>query len=97
MSRARELPPVFKSPTHTGGQKPCIVMTETFISTIELAEGHFACMTFSRPDLESGAVIVLDRDEVEAQIAILRNAMDDAERADRGEPMVHASPSDRTH
>lgn len=97
MGRDRRVPDVMEAPSHKGEMKPCVMMTETAVSTIGLEEGHFACVVFSRPDLDNGAVVVLDRDEWESMKRLMDNAMEDAERADRGEPMIHASPSARTH
>jgi hypothetical protein len=83
-----------EAPTHGGAIKPCLVMTECAIHTVELAEGHFAAIVHSLPGEKGPAAIAfLDRDEVEAHILLLRNAMEDAERLDAGKPAIHATPS----
>lgn len=94
----RVLPPVVESPVQEGGRKPCMVMTGEMVTTITLEDGRsYAAVTYSRPDLEVGAIAILSRDEVEAHVMLLRNAIDDAERANRGEQMIHASPSMEKH
>lgn len=80
-------------PTHANGMKRCVTMTATAIHTIELPEGHFACVVFDRDASEIGAVCILDRDEVEAHIIFLRNAMEDAERLDAGLAPLHSAPT----
>ena len=82
------------APAHNGEMRRCITMTETAIHTITLAEGSFACIVLSLPGSDKPAAIaVLDRDEVEAHITILRNAMDDAERMDAGKAPINFTPS----
>lgn len=93
MSRPRTLPPVMAAPAHGGAEKQCVVMNETAIHTIELPEGHFAAIVLSRPISGIGVIAILDRDEVEAHIQLLRNAMEDAERLDAGKPTIHAAES----
>ena len=93
MPRSRSVPAVMHAPTHGDKMKPCLVTTECAIHTMELAEGHFACIVLSTPNGPSGALAILDRDEVEAHILLLRNAMDDAERLDRGEAPVNNAPT----
>lgn len=96
MSRARTVPPVMEAPTHGGLVKPCVVMTEVAFHTITLKEGSFAAVVHSLPGEDGPAVIsILDRDDVEAWIVLLRNAMEDAERIDQGKAPIHAPPSTR--
>lgn len=93
MSRPRTVHPYMMAPTHSG-EKKCITMTESAIATIDLGEdGHFAAITLSLPDLPIGAIAILDRDEVEAHIQFLRNAIEDAELLDAGKAPVHAAES----
>lgn len=93
MNAQRILPRVMDGLTHDEGTKRCIVMTSTAIHTIGLAEGHFACMVLNQPGSPAGAIIVLTREEVEAQITLLRNAIEDAERLDQGKAPIHAAHS----
>lgn len=93
MPRARQTEAVIEAPGHNGVMKRCVVMTECAIHTIELAEGHFASIVHSRPQSEIAAIAILDRDEVEAHITFLRNAMEDAERLDAGLAPIHAAES----
>jgi hypothetical protein len=93
MPRPRSVPAFIEAPTHSGGVQPCRVMTECAIHTVTLPEGSFACIVPSLAGGQLAVLQILDRDEVEAHITILRNAMDDAERIDRGEAPIHATPS----
>lgn len=93
MPRARTVPAFMEAPTHSGGVQPCRVMTETAIHTVTLPEGSFACIVHSLAGGQLGVIALLDRDEVEAHIQLLRNAMDDAERLDQGLPPIHAAES----
>lgn len=94
MGRARTVEPVIAAPTHNDVVKRCIVMTECAISTVVLPEGHFTAIVHSLPGPDGPAVIaILDHDEVEAHIALLRNSVEDAQRLDRGQRAVHAAPS----
>jgi uncharacterized small protein (DUF1192 family) len=93
MSRERTVPAVMEAPTHNGVMKRCVVMTETAIHTIALPEGHFTAMVFSRTESDVAAIVILDRDEAEAQIALLQNAIEDAERLDAGLSTKHAAES----
>ena len=93
MPRERSVPAFIEAPTHSGGVQPCRVMTESAIHTVTLAEGSFACIVQSLTGGQLAAISILDRDEVEAHIQLLRNAMDDAERLDRGEAPIHATES----
>jgi hypothetical protein len=74
------------SAVHEGGEKPCYVMTGVMISTVGLAEGHFIGLTLSREDLNAGAVTIMDADEIDAIIAQLQNAKEDAGLLDMGAP-----------
>lgn len=92
MSRARSLPPIIMGLTHDGTMQPCLVMTDVAIHTVTLAEGHFAAIVTS-DGKGRASVQILDRDDIEAQILLLRNAMEDAERLDAGKAPIHAAPS----
>jgi hypothetical protein len=93
MSRPRSVPATFPAPAHNNVMKNCVAMTQCAIHTIELPEGHFAAIVASRPNSDVAAIQILDRDEVEAHILLLRNAMEDAERLDAGLPVLHAAQS----
>ncbi len=93
MPRERTTGPIMDAPVHGGGTAQAVVMTESAISTITLAEGSFACFVQSTPGCPFAAISILDRDEVEAHILLLRNAMEDAERIDQGLPAIHATES----
>lgn len=93
MSRPRTVTPTMHAPCHNDIVRNCVVMTESAVHTIALPEGHFAAIVLSRPQSDVGAITILDRDEVEAHITLLRNAMDDAERLDAGKAPIHATHS----
>lgn len=90
MNRERTVPPFIDAPTHSGGVQACRVMTETAIHTVTLAEGSFAAIVNSLAGGQLASICILDRDEVEHHIGLLRNAMEDAERIDQGLAPVHA-------
>lgn len=89
----RTAPATMDAPAHNGATKHCVTMTECAIHTVELPEGHFAALVLSLPDERVGAIAFLDRDEVEAHIQLLRNAIEDAERLNAGLPTIHAAES----
>ena len=93
MPRERTTGPIMEAPLHDGRTGQAVVMTESAISTITLPEGSFACFVQSTPGCPFAAISILDRDEVEAHIQLLRNAMEDAERLDQGLPTIHAAES----
>ena len=97
LTRERELPPVMHSHVQEGGEKPCYTMTGVDISTVGLPEGHFVALTLSRPDLNAGAILVADADEIESIIATLKNAVEDAALLDQGIPPKHAIGSPSRH
>lgn len=97
MGRSRTVGPVIEALGHGGVVRTCRVMTEIAISTVELPEGHFASIVLSLPNNRFASLAILDRDDVEATIELLRNAMDDADRGDRGEPMVTVAQLKETH
>jgi hypothetical protein len=99
MARPRTLPPVMAAPSHSHPEGvPCFVGTETAIHTISLPEGSFAAMVVAQEGPTGGVAIlsILDRDEVEEHIRLLRNAIDDAERIDQGLPPIHAQGGPRS-
>lgn len=73
MSRPRTVPPTLEAPVHGGAIKRCAVLTEVAIHTIALPEGHFAAIVFSNPAAPFGAMAIIDKDEAEAQIQLLKN------------------------
>lgn len=94
MSRPRNLPPAMMAPSHSHPEGvPCFVGNETAIATIALPEGNFASIVTAQEGPTGGAaiIVVLDRDEVELHIRLLRQAMDDAERMDAGLPPLQGS------
>lgn len=82
------------APGHLDVMRRCVVMTEVAIHTITLQEGSFAAIVTNN---EQGiaAIQILDRDDVEAQIQLMRNAIEDAERIDAGQAPIHAAPTSR--
>lgn len=93
MSRPRTVSATMRAPAHNNVEKNCVTMTEQAVHTIGLPEGHFAAIVLSRPNSGVAAIAILDRDEVEAHILLLRNAMEDAERLDAGLGVKHAAQS----
>jgi len=93
-NRHRTVPPVLDCPVHSGGVKASIVMVNQAVHTIELPEGHFAALVLDRPGLHTAAVAIMDRADIEATIALLQNAIDDADRLDRGLSAIHAPPTE---
>lgn len=82
---ARILPPVVDFPTHEDGRKRCLVMTSTAVHTATLASGKsFAALVINSPEQPCGAAVVMDRAETEAMIALLQNAIEDADRLNAG-------------
>jgi hypothetical protein len=77
----RTLPPIMQFPTHEDGRKRCLVMTSTAVHTATLASGKsFAALVINAPQQPCGAAVLMDRAETEAMIALLQNAIDDADR-----------------
>lgn len=93
MANPRTVASVMELPVHEGGIKPCITMVNAAIHTIEVDGKHFAALVLSRPDAGMGCVAILDREEFDAQSALFRNALEDADRPDAGLPTIHAAPS----
>ncbi|WP_066650727.1 MULTISPECIES: hypothetical protein [Sphingomonas] len=85
--QSRRLPPVMEMMTHDQGMKDCAVMTDCAVHTIVMADGRaYAAMVFNQRECPVGATAVLNRAEAEAQIALLMNALDDADRINSGNP-----------
>lgn len=83
----RMLPPILEMMTHDQGMKDCAVMTDCAVHTVTMAGGQaYAAMVFNQCECPIGAVIILTRAEAEAQIALLNNALDDADRINSGKP-----------
>lgn len=93
----RILPRVMEMLTHDQGMKPCMVTTSAAIHTVLLGKGYYAALVMNAPEIPFGAVAFLDREEIEAQIRLLRNAIDDADRLKAGKAPIHATPSLRRH
>lgn len=93
MGRSRTVESIIIAPVHGGVMKPCLVMTESAVSTIELPEGHFTAIAISRPGMHSGAMVIIDHEEVEAMIQFLQNSIADAKRMDSGKAPIHAADS----
>jgi hypothetical protein len=93
MNRPRTVSATMDAPAHNGVVKRCVTMTEAAIHTVKLPEGHFAALVLSRPNSDMAAIAFMDREEVEAHITLLRNAMEDAERLDTGKEAIHATES----
>jgi hypothetical protein len=91
MPRDREMPPVMESHTYGGVMRQCLVVTELDVTTVRLREGHFVCLALSRPDLETGMVMVMDRDEMEFMAQTMQNAMEDADLLDAGKAPTHTT------
>lgn len=93
-NRQRTVTPFLELPVHgEAGRKPCRVMTTVAIHTIEVDGKWFAAVVHHRPGDEFGCVSILDEADVEVQITLLRNAIQDADRLERGEAAIHATPS----
>lgn len=97
MGRQRTVPPVMDAPTHANGVKPCVVMTANAVHSMTLPEGTFTALVFDNDQGTRGAIAILDHDDVEALITLLRNSDEDARRIDAGKPTIHASPSTSRH
>lgn len=87
MSRARTTGPVMAAPTHSHPEGiPCFVMNECAIHTVTLPEGAFSAIVHACEGPTGGVAVIaiLDHDEVEEHIRLLRNAVEDAKRLDNG-------------
>ncbi|MYL98743.1 hypothetical protein GR702_13315 [Novosphingobium sp. FGD1] len=81
----RVVPPLMHFPTHEEGLKRCLVMTSTAVHTATLPSGaSFAALVINAPQHPCGAAVLMDRAETEAMIALLQNALDDADRLNAG-------------
>ena len=97
MSRIRHVPPVMRAPVHSGETKNCTVMTDVAVHTITLEQGSFAALVLSNGDGGTSVISILDEDDVEAHIALLRNAIEDAKLLDSGHATKHAAESALNH
>lgn len=80
----RIVPPIMECPSNHG-MKPCFMMDGVAIHTVTLPSGKaYAMIVHSNADRLTGAAALLNREEVEAHIALLRNAIEDAERINTG-------------
>lgn len=92
--RQRVTAPILEMLTHDQGMKDCFVATSAAIHTVEIpGYGHCAALVLNQAECPIGAVILLDREELEAQVLLLRNAIADADRMDVGLAPIHATPS----
>lgn len=83
MGRPRTVAGIIPSPTHHGN-KECVTMT-AMVHTVTLPEGSFTALVLSNDVGRRGAIAIMDHDDVEALIALLQLAVEDAKRIDRGE------------
>lgn len=90
----RILPATIYAQTHDQGDKQCVVSTSSAISTVTLSNGHsYAAIVQNQQGCPMGYITLLDRAEFEAHVALLRNAIEDAERLDAGKHPLHAAPT----
>lgn len=86
-------PPLIEMMTHDQGMKDCFVATTSAVHTVGIDGQYVAALVINQPGCPIGAVILLNRTEMDAHIALLRNAIDDAERMAKGLSPIHAAPS----
>lgn len=86
----RNLPPFVHLPTHSQGEKACLVCTDVMVSTGSLGDGHYIMVVINQPESPAGAVMILNAQEAEAQIALLQLALDDVARLYAGKPALAA-------
>jgi hypothetical protein len=67
----------------------CVSMTATYVSSMQVQESWYASLTLSRGESAIGATVIMDRTEVENLIGLLRNAIDDADLLNAGQPPIH--------
>lgn len=85
--------PVLDMLTHDQGMKPCFVATTAAIHTVGIDGKWAAALVINQADCPIGGVILLNREEMEAQFTLIRNAIEDAERLAKGQQPIHAAPS----
>lgn len=91
MVSGRNLPSFLELSTHTDGAKPCLVCTTVAVATVQPAGGaHYASLVIDQPGRPIASAIFLNRQELEAIVILLGNAIDDAERIDAGLRPRHA-------
>lgn len=94
----RVLPPILELETHDQGMKNCAVMTSSAILNLQTPSGKwYAAIVMNQPTMPVGCVALLDGDEIDAHIALLRNAKEDADRLNAGKAPKHISQSLRRH
>ena len=86
----RILPPFINLATHSQAAKPCLVCTESSVSTASLGSGHYVVTVINQPESPVGAVSILSREEARAHIALLQLALGDADRLYAGKPALAA-------
>jgi hypothetical protein len=93
----RDLPPIMSMPTHEEGMKDCAVGISTAVHSVQLPSGKaYATLVLNQPGFPIGYATFVDRQEGEAMIALLQNAMDDADRMNAGEaPLAMLYDPDR--
>lgn len=86
----RLLPPFVNLPTHSQGEKPCMVCTEMSVSVTSLGDQHYVVLVINQIESPVAAVSILSRQEAEAQIALLQLGLDDVDRLNAGKPALSA-------
>ncbi|MGL4404655.1 MAG: hypothetical protein ACRCT6_02780 [Notoacmeibacter sp.] len=91
---ARVVDAVMTLPTHHNpkGSK-CVSMTGTNFLTMQVGGTWYACLTTSRLESPVGAVVIMDRQEVESMIGLLQHAINDADRLNAGLEPIHTLKS----
>ena len=84
------LPPFVKIATHSQGEKACLVCTDVAVSTASLGGDHYVAVVINEVESPVGAVMFLNAQEAEAQIALLQLALDDVARLYAGKPALAA-------
>lgn len=89
--------PIEQFPTRDQGKKDCAVSTTCAIHTITTTSGKaYAAIVFNQEHCPIGYASVMDRTEAEAHIALLQNALDDADRINGGKaPLAQIYNPDR--
>lgn len=86
----RQLPPFVTMETHSQGSKPCMVCTDSSVSTASLGSGHYVVVVTNQVESPCGSVAIYSKEEAEAQIALLQLALDDVNRLYDGKPPLSA-------
>jgi hypothetical protein len=91
MKNARVVDAVMTLPTHHNprGAK-CVSMTANNFLTMQVQGHWYAGLVLSRAESPIGAVVMMDRGEIETLICLLNHAIDDADRLNTGLKPIHA-------